>query len=216
MKAAYVGARPDVLRLVPQSARAVLDVGCSVGELGSAIRAQNPEATVVGIELDREMAAIAKGRLHHVHLADLNAVDPISVVGSDHFDCIILADILEHLVDPWAVLRALVTSLRTDGKVIASIPNVRHIDTVFHLVFCKYWPYRDRGIHDRTHLRFFARRNIVELFEQAGLGIESVERNLRIFEKPTKYNRYSRFFAIGPLRDLLTFQFLITAVRKST
>ena len=64
----------------------------------------------------------------------------------------------------WAVLRAAVRYLEPEGVVIASIPNVGHLDTICNLVFRGLWPYRERGIHDRTHLRFFARGNIDELF----------------------------------------------------
>ncbi len=77
------------------------------------------------------------------------------------------------------------------GLIVASIPNVRHYSTIFSLVVRGYWPYRDRGIHDKTHLRFFTLKNIKELFLDANLDIISIVRNYRIIERPHKYNRYA-------------------------
>ena len=70
---------------------------------------------------------------------------------------------------------------------------------------------RDRGIHDRTHLRFFTRRNVVELFRSAGLEIESVDAKYRLVERPHRINRFAKYFALPGLRGFLAFQYLVTA-----
>ena len=206
----YVGKRNDILSLVPPNAKRVLDVGCSIGTLGLAIK-ENTGAMVVGIELSQEMAKIADQKLDKVFVGDVEEILAKKKLQGFKFDTIVFADLLEHLRDPWSVLESIVNYLEPQGILIASIPNVRHIDTIFNLVLKGYWPYRDRGIHDRTHLRFFTKRNINELFKNAGLSIDRIDANYRIIERPHRLNRFAKFLAIPGLRNLLTFQYLIRA-----
>jgi len=129
----------------------VLDVGCSVGALGASIKA-GTGAQVTGIEysrpwrraekvLDASSSATPRGdRRHHARR---------HAVRRDH-----LCDVLEHLPDPWLVLRRAVRLLSPGGRIIASLPNIRHLSTIYTRG-ARLLAYRDRGIHDRTHLRFF-------------------------------------------------------------
>jgi 2-polyprenyl-3-methyl-5-hydroxy-6-metoxy-1,4-benzoquinol methylase len=206
----YVGSRPDIERLIFPNTKVVLDVGCSTGILGASIKAKTG-GQVLGIELSEEMANEASSRIDRVFVGDAEKIVCEGMLDGYQFDTIVFGDVLEHLVNPWAVLSKAATYLHPEGTIIASIPNIRHIDTIYHLVLKGYWPYRDRGIHDRTHLRFFTRRNIVELFENAGLSIETIETNYRIFEKPHRLNRFSKFFAFPGIRNFLAFQYLIRA-----
>lgn len=208
----YVASRPDVLRLVPLGARVVLDVGCSVGTVGRDIKKSAPGTTVIGIEYSPQMAAEARQWLDRVLVLDLNRVEGELAIDRESVDCIILADVLEHLIDPWSLLRRLRGLLSPSGTVVASIPNIRHLSTLYHVFVRGYWPYRDRGIHDRTHLRFFTLRNIEELFCSAGLTIETLERNLRLYESEIGSGaRLTWLMSMPHLRDLFTFQYLIAA-----
>jgi 2-polyprenyl-3-methyl-5-hydroxy-6-metoxy-1,4-benzoquinol methylase len=206
----YVGPRPDIERLIPRNPKIILDVGCSTGTLGVAIKASTG-AQVFGIELSEAMANEAIQHLDRVFVGDAAEIILREKLGNHQFSTIIFADVLEHLVDPWAVLKAAATHLETEGTIIASIPNIRHIDTLYNLVFKGYWPYRDRGIHDRTHLRFFTKKNILELFEHSGLVIETIETNYRFLERPAAINRFAKFFAVPIMKDFLAFQYLIRA-----
>lgn len=205
----YVGPREDILALVPETATRVLDLGCSTGTLGQQVKQRN-DAVVVGVELDSEMAEVARNRLDQVHVGDVEQMNLSEVLEIGYFDCVVFGDVLEHLRDPWAVLCSAQELLSKDGAVVASIPNVRHYSTIVSLVVGS-WPYRERGIHDKTHLRFFALKNIRELFAQAGLQITQLHRKYRILEHPHMINRYSKYLALGPLREFLTFQYLVTA-----
>jgi len=209
----YVGERPDIVKLVPSAAKLVLDVGCSTGALGAGVKSKTG-ARVFGIELSAEMANEASRRLDKVFVGDATEVILKGELNGYHFDAIIFADVLEHLVDPWETLKAASACLSTEGVIITSIPNIRHIDTIYNLVLRGYWPYRDRGIHDRTHLRFFTRKNIDELFEGAGLSIDVVETNYRLLERPSGINRIARFFALPGIRNFLAFQYLVRANRN--
>ena len=207
----YTGARSDIQDLVGRDRRAVLDVGCATGTLGAAIKARQP-ATVAGIEFDPEMAAVARQRLDAVAVGDLNRwADIAPQLGERMFDCVICGDVLEHLVDPWSTLRCLASLLSDDGYVVVSLPNVGHFDTLWNVFIRRRWPNRDRGIHDVTHLRWFARKDIASLMEGAGLRVVSLTRIYRIVERPSGVNRWARLFAAPGLRDLFTFQFLVLA-----
>jgi SAM-dependent methyltransferase len=132
--------------LVDPSCRRVLEVGCGEGHLGALLQARGHR--VVGLELVPEVAERARTRLSEVLTAD------VEVAGfpfpPQAFDAILFPDVLEHLVDPWRVLREAAVVLRDDGVVVASIPNVQNIDVIRRLLQGR-WDYRERGILDRGH-----------------------------------------------------------------
>ena len=206
----YIGRRPDIEKMVPPDARRILDAGCSIGSLGAAIKAKTG-SQVYGIELSEEMAQEAMNRIDKVFVGDAAEIIFQEKLDGYHFDTIIFSDVLEHLVDPWGVLGKAVEYLDPGGAVIASIPNIRHINTIYNLVLKGYWPYEERGIHDRTHLRFFTLKNIREMFVNAGLSIDKIETNYRLIEKPHRLNRYAHVFAIPGIRNFLAFQYIIRA-----
>lgn len=206
---AYVGARSDVVKLIPTAPKQVLDLGCATGSLGLAIKQVYPGARVVGVELMEEMAAVARTHLDEVHVGDIEAGGLLDRLPQGTFDLIICADVLEHLRDPWETLRKLKKLLTPEGRLIASLPNVRHLDTLFHLVVLGNWPHRDRGIHDRTHLRFFTRRTMKKLFEDSGFAIDKIETNYRIIERPHPLNSIARFLALPGIAGFLAFQYLV-------
>lgn len=163
--------RAAVVPLVPAGARRILDVGCWRGAFGREIKRQRPGTFVVGIEADRSAAAIAAGRLDQVIEGQFpNDVDP----SLEPFDCVVFNDVLEHLVDPWNALCATRSLLAPGGAVVSVIPNVRHVRAVVPLVLRGRWDYTDTGLLDRTHLRFFTRATMVELFETTGYTVESI------------------------------------------
>lgn len=212
----YIGSRPDIQRLIPPHAKQVLDVGCSNGTLGASIKASKG-SIVYGIELSSEMARVASERIDKVFVGDASEIILHEKMYSLNvkFDVIIFADVLEHLTDPWSVLHGAVKYLECGGVIIASIPNVRHLDTIYNLLAKGHWPYRDRGIHDRTHLRFFTKKNVIELFTFAGLEIEQLHTHYRIVERPHRMNRIAKFLAIPALRGFLAFQYLVRARQKN-
>ncbi len=163
-------ANPDIVDRIPLAARAVLDVGCATGALAAEYLRRNPAAMMVGIERDPQAAAVARQRMHHVLEGDVER-DPLPFRGSlprGGFDCIIYGDILEHLQDPWAVLRQQVQSLSETGIVIVCMPNVEHWSFVERLLRGT-WNYEPQGLFDRTHLRWFSPQTTRRALEEAGL-----------------------------------------------
>jgi GT2 family glycosyltransferase/spore maturation protein CgeB len=166
----YSHARPEILALVPVTARRVLDVGCGAGRLGEAIKARQG-AEVVGIELAGAAASAALGRLDRVVVGDAERIDPR--FGPDDFDCVVCGDVLEHLEDPGAFLRRARGWLSPDGVLVTSLPNARHHQVVAGLLEGN-WTYESAGLLDETHLQFFTRRDAIDLLEGAGFRIERV------------------------------------------
>ncbi|MEX2118242.1 MAG: glycosyltransferase [Pirellulales bacterium] len=164
--------RPDLLALVPTSARRVLDVGCGAGRLGEAIKARQ-QSHVVGIELDESAAARARDRLDQVVVADIEALEQLEQEFGDPFDCIVLGDVLEHLRDPSGLLVRLRGCLQPGGCLLASVPNVRH-HTVVRSLLDGNWTYEPAGLLDHTHLHFFTRQSVERLFARAGYSISSL------------------------------------------
>jgi 2-polyprenyl-3-methyl-5-hydroxy-6-metoxy-1,4-benzoquinol methylase len=210
---AYENPRPEVQVLVPQAARRVLDLGCSSGALGAAIKARQP-AEVVGVELDPAYADAARERLDGCVTADVEelfAGDPGEQLG--RFDCIVAADVLEHLRDPWATLRSAMRLLEPGGSVVVSLPNIRFWETFWQLGRHATFPRRDSGIFDATHLRFFTYSDALKLLEQADLRVVEVSPQYRVRPEISDLDRYTPLLAKTKLRTFFAFQYVMRALK---
>jgi 2-polyprenyl-3-methyl-5-hydroxy-6-metoxy-1,4-benzoquinol methylase len=146
----------------------ILDVGCSRGAFGAQLKRLQAGCVVYGIE-PTAAAAYAEDRLDHV----VQGFFPADLPGDwRDFDVVCFNDVLEHMVDPWSVLEATIPFLARGGRVVASIPNVRYINVTIDLVLRGKWQYEQTGVLDRTHLRFFTRSSIVDLFASSGFSID--------------------------------------------
>ena len=155
-------------RLGPGRDRTLLDAGAADGFLSELLTRQGWRVTA--LERDPAQAERARGRCAQVVVADL---EEAAQALTGPFDAIVYGDVLEHLSDPLATLVALNRALAADGLVIASVPNVAHLWVRLQLLAGRF-EYTDRGILDRTHLRFFTRRTFVALLEQANLAVEEL------------------------------------------
>jgi 2-polyprenyl-3-methyl-5-hydroxy-6-metoxy-1,4-benzoquinol methylase len=164
--------RAEMRAFVPATARRLLDVGCGAGAFAAGLKRERPGLEAWGVELDPEAAARARSALDHVVEGEATAV--LSRLTGEHFDVVVLNDILEHLAAPEALLAGVRPLLGPGGRVVASIPNVRHFATVADLVFRGRWEYTDEGTLDRTHLRFFTRASLDGLFAAGGFRLERV------------------------------------------
>ena len=158
-----------VVRMVGNGKR-VLEIGCGPGSI-TKILAQQNGCVMTGMELDP--AAIKKVTPYCVRViqADLNSSDwPNLLQASEKFDVVVAADVLEHLYDPWNTLRRMAPLINPDGYLVISLPHVGHAAVMSCLINGDF-EYRDWGLLDRTHIRFFGLKNIEALFAQAGLKI---------------------------------------------
>ena len=145
--------------------RRALDVGAASGFLTNRLAEQGWRVTA--LERDPALAAQVGRAAERVVVADLDAGAP--EVGGP-FEAIVYGDVLEHLTDPLAALTGLNRTLAHDATVVVSVPNVAHLWVRLNLLAGR-WQYQDRGILDRTHLRFFTRRTLLDLLTRAGLVV---------------------------------------------
>lgn len=173
----YIDApRPDVEPYLPrQGVRRALDVGCGRGGFAATLRAAlGPDPYLLGIESVPSQAEYA--RQHSAFDRVITGYFPQVLDGDQDqtFDLITFNDVLEHIVDPWTTLAATRAHLAPGGKVIAAIPNIRYAPVMWQLARGR-WDYTDMGTLDRTHVRFFTRATMIEMFEGVGYRVESCE-----------------------------------------
>jgi SAM-dependent methyltransferase len=157
----------DLLERIPLSAGIVLDVGCNTGALGAAYRRFNPRARLLGIEQNHAAAALAAQRLDEVAVVDVEQ-DPLPFNLDRAIDCIVYGDIVEHLRDPWRVIRRHAEALSDDGTILICVPNMQHWSFADRLLRGT-WKYEPVGLLDETHLRWFSLETMREGLEAAGL-----------------------------------------------
>jgi 2-polyprenyl-3-methyl-5-hydroxy-6-metoxy-1,4-benzoquinol methylase len=143
-------------------------VGAAHGALARLLSQQG--FVVTAIELDPELAGLTRQTGTEVVEVDLDQSIPDF---SEPFDVIVYGDVLEHLKDPLRVLTGLNRYLAAEGKIVVSVPNVTHIVIRLMLLF-GYFEYMNRGILDRTHLRFFTLRSFRRLLAQGGVRVEEL------------------------------------------
>ncbi len=206
----YSETRWALIQLVENGPHKVLDVGCGEGKTGAALKACGRAQEVIGIEKNPTVAAVAKNELDQVICCDVEMTG--LPVPKGHFDYIVLGDILEHLVDPWAVVVRLARCLKQRGHVVASVPNVRYWRVVLPLVLTGEWKYRSQGVLDNTHLRFFTKKGIQRLFHGSGLVVQRMVPAFRLLPK-SKTCRADRL-TLGLFEGFLTMRYIIDASRR--
>jgi cyclopropane fatty-acyl-phospholipid synthase-like methyltransferase len=206
--AAYERARPEILAHVPRGATRVLDLGCATGTTGGALKARQA-VEVVGVEREPAYATEAETRLDRVITADVEALDAAQL---GRFDALIAADILEHLVDPWTVLKRYAQLLHPGGSAVVSLPNVAHWSTHAYLLRGS-WPRKPEGIFDATHLRWFTLKDAQQLHVQAGLRPHTVVRRGWIAWRGSRADVLAPpLLKIPGIRTLVTFQHVIASI----
>jgi SAM-dependent methyltransferase len=214
---AYENPRPEVAALVPVGVTRVLDLGCSSGALGAALKARGP-VEVVGVEVDPDYARDAAPRIDRVVSADVEelARRPDLERELGRFDCLVAADVLEHLVDPWSALRAFAALLDPGCRAVVSLPNVRYWETFWALGRHGTWPRRKVGIFDETHLRWFALHDIYVLLDQAGLEVEEVSRQMRLTPQGSpRFDPYlQQLDRVPGVRAFFTFQHVVAGRKR--
>ncbi len=168
----YENPRRDMLEYVPDGVRRSLEFGCGFGGF-SALLKDKFGAECWAVEKDPTAARQAAKRLHKVITGD--AASCVDVLPENYFDCVICLDVLEHLADPYSLLCSVKAKLSRGGVVVASVPNIRYYRVLAELVLHGNWGYKDHGVLDKTHLRFFTRKSIAKMFRQLGFQILKLE-----------------------------------------
>jgi protein-L-isoaspartate O-methyltransferase len=221
-RAAYTNIRGDVAQLVPVAAKRILDVGCSNGALGGLLRSLVPQRVITGIEIDQDFARSAEKVLDHVIQASIeeNGVKE-RLAAHAPFDCIICADVLEHLREPWTQLATLASLLDKNGTMVISFPNIRHHSALASIFIRGHFPRRPRGLFDATHLRWFTFSDGINLLGSVGLEPDASCHAVRMGDRGGgMLNRIAGklldpIAGFWPIREFLVYQFVIRAHRTT-
>ena len=169
----FSGARADLVARLPHDPTAsILEIGCGTGATGALALARARAGTYTGVELFESAAAEARSLLTEVVVGDVERLKfnwaPCT------FDALILSEVLEHLIEPWAVLKRLQPFVRPGATVLASSPNISHWRVIRELARGRF-RLADQGVFDRTHMRWFTPESYAAMFEQAGYSVISVK-----------------------------------------
>jgi 2-polyprenyl-3-methyl-5-hydroxy-6-metoxy-1,4-benzoquinol methylase len=213
-RADYFGCeRPEMLAFIPASSRKVLDVGCGSGGFGASVR-NRTGCEVWGVEPNADCIGKAERNLNKVLHGFFG---PELNLPRHYFDCIVFNDVLEHILDTASALQYAGSLLSDGGVIVASIPNIGHFPTVWRLAVRGEWEYKERGILDKTHLRFFTRSSIQRLFEESGFLIQQIQGLNAYFKMEASDRKLWRiykplsFIPVAGIRDMRYLQFAVVA-----
>lgn len=197
----------------------IVEVGCSRGALAQVYRRDNPQTHYIGLEIDEENARLARGHCSRVICGDVEALGSVEWESLFPSDCWVFGDSLEHLRDPWTLLNRIRKHSGAIVQVVACIPNAQHWSVQARLA-AGFFRYEDQGLLDRSHLRWFTRITMIELFESAGFKV--VQMLPRIFDEPARDSflpAIRLLAAAAPggdpdtaVRDAMALQYVIKAV----
>ncbi len=199
----YNNERKEIIKYIPKGVKRILDVGCGEGSTLEMI-SKIYDCEAVGVEINIESANKANKKFKDIYNFSCENKEKMDELGD--FDVILLLDVLEHMIDPWAfVLNLKKVSLRQGGTLIASIPNFKNYKIMQSYIKGNF-RYEEAGLFDRTHLRWFAKKNMMELFEEVGLKVDIISAsNLQGKNKATIFNGLT----LGIFEEYLAFQYIL-------
>lgn len=208
----------EVLKLIPSASKKIIEIGCSSGALAREFKRVHPDAHWVGVEIDSDYAELAKRYCDTTVVRNLEECDQFFYDDHRDRDCWIFADVLEHFRDPWVVVRNIRRVIPDNGCIVACIPNAQNWSLIARLAVGDF-RYEDIGLLDRTHLRWFTRQTVYQLFEQEGFKI--LQGMTRTFQHPNqeilkligKIAEQSGFDPLVAMADATPLQYVVKAVR---
>ncbi len=206
--------RREILPFLPEKVRRLLDLGCGTGATVALVRQARTVEWAGGVELDPAAAEVAREVCDQLWSGDAASLAFESEIATSSLDLVLCLDVLEHLADPWAMAQRLSRLLAEGGRLILSVPNIRNWKFLFRLAAYGDFHYRDAGLLDRTHLRFFVRETAIELATSGGLRLVSAT-NAQPFVFPDARWLLSKA-SLGGLEGLLAKQWLVVAERAAS
>ena len=202
--------RKDIFPLVPPNSKKVLDIGGGYGGTSSELKRNGLADYVVLTDLVADNHDPDVDKAYSGNLDDPEFLQKV-ITEEGPFDTVLCLDVLEHLRDPWAIIKGLHKGLSPGGVIVASIPNMRHINLVGPLVLKGKFELTDSGIRDRTHLRWFVRDSAVELMTCSGLKLEKIAGR----QSKARWHKWTNLCTFGLFRAFFEKQYLIVARNTS-
>ena len=208
----FATARHDVLAHIQGSPSRVLEIGCGAGSTMAELRKRGRVEQAVGVELDPASAEVARAQFDTLYVSAVETAPFEQAIAPGSLELVLCLDVLEHLVDPWAVVKRVSPLLAPGGRLYISLPNVRNWKFLARLFFKGDFRYRDSGILDRTHLRFFTRETAMDLAQAGGLHIVDAV-DARAY-KPWEVRRLINLISLGLTREWIAKQWIVIAEKR--
>jgi len=194
--------RKELLDLIPQQNKSgsILEIGAGSGATMIYAKQNGYAKKIYGIELCKVENSFQVSSEFESFLIG-NVENMNFDYDEKSFDVILCGDVLEHLIDPYKIVKKMKFFLKNNGVIIASLPNIRQIHMMIQIYFKGDFRYEEVGILDKTHLRFFCKKNMIELFENEGLQVEQIVSNSNLIGRTTKllnkltFNIFDQFLA---------------------
>lgn len=212
----------DLLNLIPADTRTIMEIGCSSGALAREFKKINPACHYTGIDIDSTYVEAAKRYCDTTAVLDIDQAHADFYLEHQDKEVWVFADALEHFKNPWGVLQNIRKIIPAGGSIVACIPNAQHWTVQVRLCTGNF-RYEEMGLMDKTHLRWFTRKTIVELFDHSGYSI--VEFGARLLDEPQSEDYVqligdlAEFSGADPeeaMRDAKAFQYVVRAMPKSS
>jgi len=169
-RAYFTYMRPEMVPFLPDEYSKVLEIGCNVGNFRQYV---SKPCEYWGVEPFKDSADIAKSRMDKVLVGFYDQVE--NDIPDNYFDLVIANDVIEHMERPWDFFQAIKRKMTKNASLVLSIPNVRYCENLKELLYDRDWKYKDCGVLDITHLRFFTAKSIINLLNENGFGIEKMQ-----------------------------------------
>ncbi|TAM06627.1 MAG: class I SAM-dependent methyltransferase [Paraburkholderia sp.] len=174
----HTAGRADLANMLTNTPSVILDVGCATGSNAALVKERFPGSRAFGIEMNREAAKLAGEKLDHVMVGRFEDFDlEKEGIARGSLDAVLLADVLEHMYNPWDVMVKLREYMSPTGQLVLSIPNIRNL-WIMEELGKGNWSYADAGLLDITHIRFFTRNEMVKFCEETGYRIVQTSNSL--------------------------------------
>ncbi len=202
--------RHDIISVIPEkSSNKILEIGAGGGDTLIELKRRKIASEVTGIELMQLKDSNQKNsNIDHFIFGDIETME--FNLQKNHFDIIIIGDVLEHLIDPWNTLKKIYPFLKDGGLLITSIPNIREILTLYSIVIKGDFKYQESGILDKTHLRFFCKKNMISLLKNCSLEPIEIYSGLDISKVSYKMKLANKL-TLGLLKEFFTAQYIIVS-----
>ncbi|MFK5882353.1 MAG: class I SAM-dependent methyltransferase [Sulfurospirillum sp.] len=201
----FSNVRLDLLNLTPKCNKRgnVLEIGAGSGDTLLYAKQNGYAKKIYGVELCELKNSFQKSEEFEEFI--IGNIEQIKLpFEKNFFDVILCGDVLEHLVDPYNIVRKLRLILKDDGVLIASLPNIRQIQILKQIFLEGDFKYTNAGILDKTHLRFFCKKNMLELFEKNGFEVVNIVSNIYLHGgKTSLFNKLT----FGKFEEFLTTQY---------